>query len=568
MTRKSTLLFAVTSLFVVLAAAALPVTVRAALGITGVSPSVIVNNATHTVTIQGTDFTTDTSVSVGSTPFTTSFHSANELAIDVPAGFAPGLYSVTVDDSGTSETYTLPNALTVSAPTPTSAPFSRPQVVIEWYRLNVESIRFGQEFKLQVRLDNAGGSTAYGIQVTFSSSDLLMLENGGVVAAGNMDTVAKTTVTQTMTALMPMPGVSRVAVDMNVSYLDEHGSTFGEKFALSLPVAGGGGGAAVATATPTGLRRSQLVIKSYQTDVEILQPGVQFTLELSVQNMGSVPAKGVTMILGGGTASGSDGGTPQSGGISGGSGEFTNFAPLGSSNVQSLGDVPSGGVLTASQKLIVNVSTNPGAYPMKITFSYADGQGNAVNDEQVITLLVYSLPNVDIGFYQPVGPLMAGQPNALPLQVVNLGRKTAVLGKMKVQSSGGMVENGEMLVGPLDPGGYFTMDSLVFPDSPGTLELDITIDYLDDFNQPRTITATLSLEVMDAPLEPTPDPSMPGGDGQGVIVTPGNENFWQKAWRFILGLLGLDSAAPGGGGGAPFETTPEYIPGPGRGVKG
>ncbi len=251
-----------------------------------------------------------------------------------------------------------------------------------------------------------------------------------------------------------------------------------------------------ATATPTGVYRPQLVVMGYHTDADPLQPGVQFTLSMSVQNVGNVAAKGVTMIIGGGSASGSGSGTPQAG-VSGGSGEFTNFAPVGSSNIQSLGDLQPGVILTATQKLVVNVSTNPGAYPMKVTFSYLDDRGNPVNDEQVITLLVYNLPIVDVGFYQPVGTLVAGQSNLLPFQVVSLGKRTVVLGKMTVETSGGTVENGEGLVGSLDPGGYFTLDAMLTPNEPGPLDLTITIEYTDDFNQARTVTQTMTLDVTD-----------------------------------------------------------------------
>ena len=177
---------------------------------------------------------------------------------------------------------------------------------------------------------------------------------------------------------------------------------------------------------------------------------------------------------------------------------------------------------------------------MKVTFSYLDEQGNPVNDEQVITLLVYNLPNVDVSFYQPVGLVMAGQTSLLPFQVVSLGKRNFVLGKMTVESSGGMIENGEGLVGSLDPGGYFTLDALFTPYGPGPVDLTITIEYKDDFNQARTITKTQTVDVTEMMIEPTLDPSAPGGNGEIPTAT---ESFWQKVWRFILGLFGLDSGA-------------------------
>ena len=567
MKQKPIILLLIT-MSIIITMAVFPIPVMAAPSIISVSPNLIVNDIVNELTIHGTGFEVGTLASVGGTAVTTTVDTAEILRVIIPPGFAVGVYSLEVTNPDLS-TATLPAGLTVVAPTPippptsTPQPFSRPQIKIDAYSLSIESIRYGQDFSLFMSLDNAGGSTAYGIQVTFTSIDLLMLVNGGVVVTAPLGVVGKANFSQKMTAQSPLTSMSRVSVEMNVSYYDEKGTPYSDKFLLVFPVAATNTWIGpAATATPTGLHRSQLVVMSYLTDADPLQPGVQFTLTMTVQNVGNISAKGVTMIIGGGSASGSGSGTPQAG-ISGGSGEFTNFAPVGSSNIHSLGDLQPGEILTAAQRLVVNVSTNPGAYPMKVTFSYLDAQGNAINDDQVITLMVYNIPIIDVSFYQPVGTLMVGQPNLLPLQVVSLGKRTVVLGKMIVESSSGTVENGEGLVGSLDPGGYYTLDAMLNPDAPGPLDLTITIEYTDDFNQARTVIQTMNLEVSDMLIEPTPD--MTGQDGGSeVIIAP--ESFWQKIWRFILGIFGLDSGItttsapaieqptlipinPGGGGG-------------------
>ncbi len=437
-------------------------------------------------------------------------------------------------------------------PVPTHTPYSRPQMALDAYRLSVSAVTYGKEFKVVIRLKNAGRTPAYNIQAVFTSADLLMLYNGGVEAVGNLDGGGTSTFEQAMTAARPLYGVSRVAVEMTVNYYDALGAPFSEKFILYFPVVSSGSYAPAATITPTAVRQARLVILRYQTDVEPLQPGALFTLQMTVKNVGDAPAQGVTMIVGGGSAGG--GGTPQAGGISAGSGEFTNFAPVGSSNVQVLGDLLPQATLEAEQQLIVNVTTNPGAYPMRITFSYLSPNGRIIDDEQVITLLVTSLPVVEIGFYQPLAPWMLGQPNVLPLQVVNLGKRTTVLGKLRVETDGGIVENGEMLVGSLDPGGYFTMDALVTPSASGPLILEVTIEYTDDFNQPRTIQKTLSVEVMEASPELPPETG--GLPPEGGAPPAGEETFWQKVWRFLLGLFGLDSSRPTG------ESLPSNAPSP------
>jgi hypothetical protein len=429
-----------------------------------------------------------------------------------------------------------------AAPTATTAPSSviRPQIAVLNYRTKPENVNYGQDFRLVVKLRNEGEASAYNMQASFTSSDFLPLKTGGVVIIGDLLAGNTLELEQPMTAATYVYGI--VSVDMNLSYSDANGAAYTEKFTLNIRISGGGSGIAV-TSTPTGVKSSQLVITSYATSVDPLQPGEQFTITMTVQNAGNVGAQRVTMIVGGGSSSGTTDGTPQPGGVSGGSGEFTNFAPVGASNVQTLGDLPAGGAVQASQNLIVNVSTSPGAYPMKVTFSYLNDKAETINDEQVITLLVYSLPAVDVSFYRPPDPFFVGQPGALPIQVVNLGKRLAVLGTLKIQSENGTVENGTSLVGSLDAGGYFTLDAMVIPEQSGPMTLDITIEYTDDFNQARTITRTLEIEVMEGMEEPTPDPSLGGGGGGEFPVQEG-ETALQKVWRFVLGLFGLDSAPP------------------------
>jgi len=529
---------------VVLSAA--QVSPAAALDITGISHTAVPGGVASTITIIGSGFESDVIVTLSGypDPLVITSWSTTELSVIVPGNVPAGVYTITASSqlSPPTDSFSSLTVLAATPPTATPASFGRPQLQVRSYRTNVGEIRYGQAFNLVVQLENAGQFKALNVQANFTSTDLAPVKSGGVSVIGGIDAGSSADASQQMSAVASLAGKDSVLVDVNVSYYDDKGTNYTEKFTLTVPVVATSYVAA-ATPTPTGLKRSQLVINTYLADVEILQPGSLFSLELGVQNMGNASARSVTMIVGGGSAGSSPNGTPQPGGVSGGSGEFTNFAPVGASNIQSLGDFAPGASLIASQNLIVNVSTNPGAYPMKITFSYLDEQGNTINDEQVITLLVYSLPNVDVSFYQPIGPLYAGQPNFLPLQVVNLGRKMSVLGTMKVSTDNGMMENAQSLVGSLEAGGYFTLDAMVYPDSPGPLELTINIDYTDDFNQPRTIVKTLTLDVMEMEMPPF-DPNFPEGEGGYYPPAGQEETFLQKAWRFILGLFGLDSGKP------------------------
>ena len=221
--------------------------------------------------------------------------------------------------------------------------------------------------------------------------------------------------------------------------------------------------AATATPTPTvtptaGPRqRPQLVVTSNTTTPEQLQPGNQFVLSLTVENQGEANARNITLILGGGNGGGSTvDGTPEPGGLSGAGGEFSEFAPIGSSNVSTIGNLAVGDSREVTQQLIVNTSTKPGAYPVKVSFVFTDNNGANYVDDQVITLLVYQQPQVEMGFYTAPPPLFAGQQGSLPLQLVNTGRNSVVFGNFSVWAEGAELSNNAIFVGALEPGAGFS----------------------------------------------------------------------------------------------------------------
>jgi len=561
------------SLLMSLIMALVPVSVYAAT-VVSVTPGTIVNDVVNTITISGAGFDNTAAVLLDGSALSSAFLNDQTLTATVPAGISAGAHTITVTMSGGAATGSA--ALTVLSPTPipptptsAPAPFSRPQFVVRTSRINGD-VKTGANVILKVVVENMGQATAYGAQAVYTSTDLIPTKTGGLVAVGTVAYDDEVDVSQTFYVSSQLYGVAVIVVDLTMTYYDEKGTSYSDKFTLSIPVnaAPSYSGPAAATSTPTSVKSSQLVISGYSADVDPLQPGQQFKLALTIQNVGNANAQRITMIVGGGTSGGGSL-TPQPGGVSAGGGDFANFAPVGASNVQSLGDVKAGEKIQATQNLIVNVSTNPGAYPMKVTFSYLNDKNEIINDEQVITLLVYSLPSVNVSFYRPPDPFFAGQPGMLPIQVVNVGKRLTVLGDIKIETEGGAIENGTSLVGSLDAGGYFTLDAMLTPDQSGTMSLDITIDYIDDFNQARTIEKKLEVEVSEAVVEEFVDPSMSGGGGGGEFPVE-EETTLHKFFRFIKGLFGLDSAWPvwqtpgAGGGGSMEEAVPaQVVPGKG-----
>ena len=423
-------------------------------------------------------------------------------------------------------------------PAPTAMP-GRPLVTIATYSVGDKTLYAGNEMNLQVVLRNNGQVRANNVVIIFDGADFFPRETGGVRTAGAIDPGDTNTVSQKFLIGDALAWANVASIKAMVNYTDASGATYTENFTLSIVIAEPSTSGYYATATPNIPQRPQLVVTGYSTDVDPLQPGSIFELDLDIKNLGMADARGVSIVIGGGVTVSDDMGTPQPGGVSGAGGDLTTFAPLGSSNVIFIGDITKDYVASVTQKLVVNVTAQPGAYPLKLSFVYNDAKGNRLVDDQIITLLVYSLPQVEVSFYRDAGMITAGMENILPLQVMNLGRKTQVLGNMTVTVENADIFNNVMMIGALDPGGYFTLDASLTPYQEGPLDLLVTINFTDDFNQPRFIEQIIPIEVQPA-MEIPPDMGGEGTDG-GVIVEPTPETFWQKALRFFKGLIGLDS---------------------------
>ncbi len=534
--------------------------VQAALSVISVTPETVNNSAASTITITGTDFVDGAVVKLnGSISLATTFGDATQLTAVVPQGTPTGTYTVAVVNPDTSSV-AWSGSLTVVANTSTPEPsYVRPVVVISGYETDPSPVEPGKEFTLKITVENKGQVSAMNLLLTFAASDFMPLNTGGVLTVGEVGAGSTRQVSQTFFASQNLWGYGNASQGVDLSYTNTSNQSFSESFNMTLglkPL----GAYSTATPTPTAtvmVNRPRLLVTSSSTDVEILQPGTQFELILQLQNVGNEDARNVNMVVGGAALSNVGGTDTPGGGYTATGGDFQNFSPLGSSNVQALGDITVNSVFTAAQSLIVNVSTNPGAYTLKISFVYQNARGETLVDDQVITLLVQSVPMIDVSFYRDPGQLFTYQMNNLPIQIVNLGRKSVILGNMVISASNGMLENNTMQVGYLDSGGYLTLDAFFTPDMAGTVALTITVDYVDDFNQPKAITKELVVEVIEVPVMEFPEEM--GMPGYGMEPEPVQGTFWQNLWRFIKGLLGLDSSRNQQQGIYPGEMMPEDI---------
>jgi hypothetical protein len=447
-----------------------------------------------------------------------------------------------------------PTTAVTTAPTATSkAAYSRPLLNLTDYSYDSSSSYAGGHFTLTTTLENVGQQRAYNIIVTYSSNSFQAQNSGGVgvissLGAGEEDTLSQYFAVDSSINSTPS------SITEAVEYKDANGQSYQQTFTVSIDVYGYG---TSSTSTPIG--RPHLVVSAYSVDSATLQPGSSFSLSMDIQNQGVMDAKNVSLNIGStGTNSGTSSTTSSD-----------SFLPMGSSNIKVLGNIGVGQSTKVQQEFVVSSSASAGAYPLSLLFTYKDKDGTEFTDSQVITLLIYNSPSVEVSFYQDAGTFSVGTQSSLPIQVVNLSSSSVLLGDITVSMADATLSNNQLFVGSIESGGSFTMDTDITPKTAGTdLPITVTIKYLDSFKKEQVITQTLKITV-DGTNSATPDSAtmatqlaqsqtagqtpggMPGGSASG------SSTVWQIILRFFRGMIGFDSSASvsAGGGGFPRSMT-------------
>ena len=531
----------------------------------GVEPGSIRVDLGGDLTVLGSNFVQGAAIRlVGLGVLPTNFINDTTLTAEVPTGLKSGTYVVQVRNPDGQTSPESPQLRLTAAPDPTAVPqtpgpvqFVRPLLTVASYSTDPGTVSQGKQFMLSVAIKNVADDTAFNVVLTVPSGDYVPVGNAGT------QTVQKIHIGETIVFNQALQAKSGIGgglkpIELKITYNDRNGTGYSETPTISLNVAGGSGGVAKPTPTPVP-KLPQLIVSDYRVEPEILSPGLEFKLFMQVQNVGTGDATRLSVVLGGAATSGSGSGEGSgsgsgtgTGGVSGAGGDFAVFGPIGSSNVKFYPSVTVTEPLKIEQELIVNSTAKSGAYTVKVSLVYDDPKGQHRVDDQVITLRVLVPPMVEISYARDPGPATAGQPWAVPLQVINVSRNTTQLGKLEIVAPDGVsIQNGSTFIGQLEAGGQYPLDAQLTPNEAGPLAFTARLHYLDDFNRPQIITQTFSIEVEALPEPPPIDPSAPNGPIEPV---PAEESLGDQLLRLILGLLGLDSARP--------TSTPDFGPMP------
>jgi hypothetical protein len=430
----------------------------------------------------------------------------------VPPGLKEGRYGLEVIQSS-GNSVRLDNVLRIrsTTPEPTSTPTSGPYVGIASPELVIESVETDPSpapletaFTLRLDLVNRGDYTATNVRLALAATDLAVPSEGGsLVVIERLDPDQHQSVELKLVMSQEAPS-GHVSLPITLEYSDYYYRDFASQQTIGVNVSG------------SGSNQPLVLLNAYQTQPASLSPGDAFTLQLELTNVGGSEARQVLVTLGG-----LDGG------------ESLPFAILGSGNVRFIQHLEAGDSLELETRLILDGSAQSGVYNLPVSIAY-QGQGSAaqLTEDQVVTLLVSRHPNLRIDYFQPPDPSLVGQTQELSIEVVNIGRQLVNVSTIQVGGQGLQVEQGTAFIGALDAGTSGSIDAQVTPQRSGLIPVMVTVDYLDDFNQPQTVTQTLSLQVQEA--QPTPQAM---GESQGQP----SGGLWAGILRFLRGLFGLGS---------------------------
>lgn len=445
------------------------------------------------------------------TPINATFIASQTMR--VPTSASNGVQSLQVNLSANDFSgahYEFPQTLAVEvigASSGSGAPTGKPEVLIEDVHTTPAIIAPGTPFTLTMVLANRGSRTAINLKAVGDASMVIPAHGGGVATWDTLRINQTATLTLPL-LLKPSKEGGRLGLPIALAYSDYNGGSYSGQQTVGIDV-------------DTSLaNRPQLLIDGYRTLPEKISPGDSFTLTLDVVNVGGGDAQRLTLALGG-----EDGEN------------LGAFVPIEGSNVSFIPHIPAGGHASVAMRLMVAGNAETRAHNLPVALAYDISGGTREKGTQRVSLLVQRRPAFKISFYRPVeGTAMAGQPFQLPIELVNASSFRFTISELRASGEGlEFMGESSTYVGPLDPGGSWTLDAIAMQMEAGTAKVVVSVSYVDDLNQTQTYSDTLTVEVLENffPSEGVP------GESESPVEEP--LSFWGQVGRFFKALFGLGS---------------------------
>jgi len=374
----------------------------------------------------------------------------------------------------------------------------KPQVAVEKAELLSLPANTGDAFAVRITVRNVGARKATDVTAALKLNDTLSPAQGsGTTRLGDLN--ADATAAFNLTLVLNQASASgRVLQTLALEYADSDNRRYTSEETVGLDLGATAG------------RKPQLVITAAASDPAWPAPGDQFTLNLSVVNVGAGEARRVVLRLGEDAAG------------------LRPFAPLGGSNVRFINALAAGESQVISHTLIVDGAAAGGTYPIKTSLAYESVIGEAQTETEIISLLVLLRPQLQIGWAEPLPEdLRAGEEFELPIEVVNIGRQRLAVSTIEVTGDGVELKEASAYIGPLDAGTSGSLVARAVAPEAAEIPLTVVVHYLDDFNRQQTVTRPLTVTVAEAAAP------------EAATEQTEELSWGERVWQAILGFFGL-----------------------------
>lgn len=362
-------------------------------------------------------------------------------------------------------------------------------------KFNVDEIDNSNKAKMTVSIVNPMADPIWDVNVTFRSSgsdgfslyenflpvELSHIESGKTAAASFSVYVTQST--------------GNYPVSFDISYMDVNNNvhTVTQTIWVEVNRAAGAG--------TENASRPRIIIQSYQTDVEAIEAGKEFTLNFTLENTSASEAVSNIKVVLGSVSSGSS--------QSGGSSEV--FFPSAGSNSFFVEQIAPKGTSAHSIKLMTSQNVEPGVYPVMLDISYDSESATNLNSSEQISFPVTQQQRLEIQNFMAGSDTMEGSPVQISGQYINMGKSTIYNFSIGVDGPFTMMEGYGGYVGNLSSGYNDYLDLMVTPTQTGECLGAIVFSYEDSQGNPKSDRYEFTVNV--SPMDMGGGSDMMGGDG-------------------------------------------------------
>jgi hypothetical protein len=352
----------------------------------------------------------------------------------------------------------------ISLPTP-----QMPTLVIQSVTLNPAIIQPGTDFSLTAYVVNTGNSTAFNTVLTITPPpNYSVLNTGSVIPIGTLQPGGSTQLTlQLVVSNGVTPAANTIAYSLTYTdYFLNKQTTTGSLF---VPISG----------SPI---QPHLIITTATFSSSQIHPGDSFTVPITIENVGTVPANQVVLSVN----------------------ATSPIVTTGSAGDYRLQAIPGNGTTTLTLGFSSPPAASLGSFPIVLSLAYVDNFGAIYTSQQVLVATLVGQPNLVFNTLQfKNNPLTPGLQTFLNAQLLNTGGESALNVKVIFQNAPSFLDNTTIYLGSIRPAATGNATAfLQIPESTavGSYQFNAAVSYTDSEGKSYQIVTPYTVTV--APFAP------------------------------------------------------------------